>query len=78
MRTFGKAMLISLFATGAVLAGCDSNDGPAEKAGEKIDKTVEKMTPDTQGPMEEMGEDMDNAYDNAKESAEDMKDAAEN
>lgn len=76
MRTFGKAALAAIFASSALLAACDANDGPVEDAGEKVDEAVENITPD-QGPMEEMGEDMDNAYDNAKDSAEDMKDAAE-
>lgn len=76
MRTFGKAVLAALFASSALfLAGCDSNDGPVEKAGEKVDEAVDSMNP--QGPMEEMGEDLDNAYDSAEESAESMKDAAE-
>ncbi|WP_323775257.1 hypothetical protein [Alcanivorax sp.] len=76
MRTFGKAALAAIFASSALLAACDANDGPVEDAGEKVDKAVESITPD-QGPMEEMGEDMDNAYENAEESAEDMKDAAQ-
>lgn len=75
MRTFGKAALAALFAFSALLAGCDSNDGPVEKAGEKVDEAVDSMNP--QGPMEEMGEDLDNAYESAEESAESMKDAAE-
>jgi ferredoxin-NADP reductase len=74
---FGKAALAAIFASSALLAACDANDGPVEDAGEKVDEAVESITPDSKGPMEEMGEDMDNAYDNAKESAEDMKDAAE-
>ncbi|BAP15454.1 MAG: hypothetical protein AOY29_09625 [Alcanivorax borkumensis] len=77
MRIFGKAALAAIFASSALLAACDANDGPVEDAGEKVDEAVESITPDSKGPMEEMGEDMDNAYDNAKESAEDMKDAAE-
>ncbi len=76
MRTFGKAALAAIFASSALLAACDANDGPVEDAGEKVDKAVENITPD-QGPMEEMGEDMDNAYDSAEDSAEDMKDAAQ-
>ena len=75
MRTLSKATMAVLFSLSALLVACDSNDGPMEKAGEKVDEAVDSM--DGQGPMEEMGEDLDNAYDNAKESAEDMKDAAE-
>ena len=76
MRTFGKAALAAIFASSALLAACDANDGPVEDAGEKVDKAVENITP-AQGPMEEMGEDLDHAYENAEESAEDMKDAAQ-
>ncbi len=77
MRTFGKAALAAILASSALLAACDANDGPVEDAGEKVDKAVENITPDSKGPMEEMGEEMDNAYENAEESAEDMKDAAQ-
>lgn len=75
MRIFGKAALAAIFASSALLAACDSNDGPVEKAGEKVDEAMESMDP--KGPMEEMGEDLDNAMDSAEESMESMKDAAE-
>ncbi|MZR62824.1 hypothetical protein [Alcanivorax sp. DP30] len=75
MRIFGKAALAAIFASTALLAACDSNDGPVEKAGEKVDEAVESMNP--QGPMEEMGEDLDDAMDSAEESVDSMKDAAE-
>ncbi|KGD64702.1 hypothetical protein Y5S_02068 [Alcanivorax nanhaiticus] len=75
MRIFGKAALAAIFASTALLAACDSSDGPVEKAGEKVDEAVESMDP--KGPMEEMGEDLDNAVDNAEESMDNMKDAAE-
>ncbi|MGB2248093.1 MAG: hypothetical protein ACPH3N_10500 [Alcanivorax sediminis] len=75
MRIFGKAALAAIFASSALLAACDSNDGPVEKAGEKVDEAMESMDP--KGPMEEMGEDLDNAMESAEESMESMKDAAE-
>ena len=75
MRIFGKAALAALFALSALLVACDSNDGPMEEAGEKVDEAVDSM--DSQGPMEEMGEDLDNAAESAEESMESMKDAAE-
>ncbi|MCK0154698.1 hypothetical protein MWU49_13340 [Alcanivorax sp. S6407] len=75
MRIFTKATLAAIFSLSALLVACDSNDGPVEKAGEKVDEAVESMDP--QGPMEEMGEDLDNAAESAKESMESMKDAAE-
>lgn len=75
MRMFMKILLVPLFTLSALLVGCDANDGPVEEAGQKVDETMEKMSPE-QGPMEEMGEDMDDAYKNSKEAAENMKDAA--
>ena len=75
MRIFGKAALAAIFASAALLAACDSNDGPVEEAGEKVDEAIESMDP--QGPMEEMGEDLDNAMESAEDSMESMKDAAE-
>lgn len=75
MRIFGKAALAAIFASTALLAACDNNDGPVEKAGEKVDEAVESLDP--KGPMEEMGEDLDNAAESAQESMESMKDAAE-
>ena len=70
-----------LFATTLALTlltfGCDSQ-GPAEKAGEKIDKSVEstkdaagqaadKLT--GQGPAEKVGESIDETAEKMKESA---------
>lgn len=40
-----------------LLAGCE--DGPAEKAGERIDKAVDKLT--GKGPAEKAGERIDEA-----------------
>ena len=31
MRTFGKAALAAIFASSALLAACDTNDGPVEE-----------------------------------------------
>ena len=38
------------------LAACDSSDGPAEKAGEKIDNTMEKMGNQVEDSCEEIKE----------------------
>lgn len=48
------------------LVGCKSHDGPAENAGEKVDKTVEKMKDavDPKGPAEKAGEKVDKALGN--------------
>jgi hypothetical protein len=52
-----------------VLVGC-SEPGPAEKAGESIDKAVEdvrdKLNP--QGPAESVGEKIDDALESMKDS----------
>jgi hypothetical protein len=44
-------------------AGCESEKGPAEKAGEKIDKTVKdaKDTVSPPGPGQKAGENIDKA-----------------
>ena len=70
-------LFITTLALTLLTFGCDSQ-GPAEKAGEKIDKTIES-TKDAageavdkitgQGPAEKVGESID-------ESAEKMKEAA--
>jgi hypothetical protein len=55
------AMALTLAASGITLSGC--HEGPAEKAGERIDgKTSgakDKLTPD--GPAEEAGKKIDRA-----------------
>lgn len=50
--TFDKFTLAAAFALSALLAGCDTNEGPAEKAGAKIDNAMESAG-DT---IEETGE----------------------
>lgn len=67
------------------LAGCEQ-EGPAEKAGERVDEAVEQ-TQDAiddagqQGTMERMGEELDQGVEKAGEAAEDagdeMQDAAQ-
>jgi hypothetical protein len=52
-------MLSALF-----LAGCD--DGPAERAGEKIDRAVDKLS--GKGPAERAGERIDKAVDEVKKN----------
>jgi hypothetical protein len=44
--------------------------GPAEKAGEKIDETVDKMTHPGEGTMEKAGRKADEAVDDAKDAVE--------
>ena len=74
-------LLTSVTAFG--LAACD-NKGPAEKAGEKLDTSVEQLQEKTKealnieekGSLEKAGEQLDQAAQNLKESAQDLKEGA--
>jgi hypothetical protein len=48
------------------LTGCPERDGPAERAGEKLDDAAEKVGDalDPKGPAEEAGEKVDEALGN--------------
>ena len=61
--------LIAVLATGTFVftaTGCSEKKGTAEKAGEKIDETVDKMKDavDPKGPAEKTGEKIDKALGN--------------
>src|SRR5262245_57459439 len=60
-RSLGVLMAVGLIGAG-MLAGCEK--GPAQKAGEKIDKAVDKLT--GKGPAEKAGERIDEAVDAIK------------
>lgn len=51
---------------GALLASCE-REGPAERAGEKMDETVNKLKEklDPSGPAEKAGKKIDDAVDDA-------------
>jgi hypothetical protein len=51
------------------LSACEKK-GPAEKAGEKIDKAVDKVqdTVNPKGPMEKAGEKVDESVDKTKDA----------
>lgn len=74
-------LLTSVTAFG--LAACD-NQGPAEKAGEKLDSSVEQLqdkSKETLGlkeksTLEKAGEQLDETSENLKESASDLKQGA--
>jgi hypothetical protein len=57
----GGLLVVGVLAAG-VLAGCDK--GPAERAGEKIDNAMDKLT--GKGPAEKAGEKIDEAVDAVK------------
>jgi predicted small secreted protein len=56
MKLFAGVLAPMLLAA-TLLAGCD--DGPAERAGERIDKAVDKLS--GKGPAEKAGERIDEA-----------------
>jgi predicted small lipoprotein YifL len=80
-----KGLWLTMALVCGALAGCEQ-EGPAEKAGERIDEAVEQ-TQDAiddagqQGTMERMGEKLDQSMEEAGEAVEDagdeMQDAAQ-
>lgn len=54
-------VILGLLGTGGLM-GCDR--GPAEKVGEKLDKTLDKLS--GKGPLEKAGERIDQAADTLK------------
>lgn len=69
MRTFSKGFVVVLFGALLGLAACDQQEGPMEKAGEKVDQAVDDMT--NEGPMEKAGESADETWQDTKEAGED-------
>ena len=65
MRRTALAIAIMSLALGTT--ACPEK-GPAEKVGEKIDETVDKMTHPGEGDMEKAGRKVDEAVDDAKEA----------
>ena len=75
-KYMSMSILIATVVFSLITLGCDSQ-GPAEKAGEKIDKTVE-ATKDTidevtdkatgEGPAEKIGEKIDETAEKVEES----------
>ena len=60
-RSLGVLLVVGFIGAG-MLAGCEK--GPAQKAGEKIDKAVDKLT--GKGTAEKAGERLDDAVDALK------------
>ncbi len=66
--TYRQILAMFFVTTSLVVVGCD-DQGPAERAGEKIDEAVEEMGDklDREGPMEKFGESLDNAMENTQD-----------
>ena len=60
------AVAILLAGIGAATSACERSKGPAEKAGEKIDKAADKVSDavDPKGPVEKAGRKIDRATGN--------------
>lgn len=65
--TMGAAVVMAAML--AALSGCQKKEGPAEKAGQKIDQAVEKSGEKVDDAKEKLGEKIEKA-------GEDMQDAA--
>ena len=63
-------LLLTTLAAAFVLAACESNEGPAERAGEKIDEAMD----DAGDSMEDARDTMDDVADEVEEAAEDVED----
>ena len=68
MKTTIAALIAALVLT---LSACEREKGPAEKLGEKIDESVEKITHGDEGALEKAGREADEAIDDAKKKLED-------
>ena len=68
MKITIAAMIAALVLT---LSACEREKGPAEKLGEKIDESVEKITHGDEGALEKAGREADEAIDDAKKKLED-------
>ena len=68
MRLLAAAMALGLAVGGAALTSGCREKGPAERAGEKLDKKMDKLedTFDPKGPAEKAGRKIDRAVDDVK------------
>ena len=67
-RLLSVALALGLAIGGAALTSGCREKGPAERAGEKLDRTVDKLEDklDPKGPAEKAGRKIDRAIDDAK------------
>lgn len=64
MQTRWRSSLVLMVASLAVVAGCEK--GPAQKAGEKVDRALGQEPVIGKGPAERAGKDVDRAIDDIK------------
>ena len=68
-RLLSATLVIGLAAGGATFLGGCREKGPAERAGDKVDRTIDKIEDklDPKGPAEKAGEKIDRAVDDIKD-----------
>jgi hypothetical protein len=66
LRTHAIVLALAFAASLGVVA-CDK--GPAQKAGEKVDKALDTDKPIGAGPVEKAGKEIDNAAEKTKDAA---------
>ena len=67
MKILTLVPVFALILSANLLTGCESNDGPAEKAGEKIDNAMENTSEKIDSAVEETGEEIEEAGDKLRE-----------
>lgn len=67
MKVLTLIPAFALILAATLLTGCESNDGPAEKAGEKIDNAIEDTSETIDSAVEETGEKIEEAGDKLRE-----------
>ncbi|MCO6412474.1 MAG: hypothetical protein J5I92_06990 [Thiogranum sp.] len=60
-------MLVMAMATPLFLAGCERNEGPAERAGENVDEAMEKAGETMDDAVEQAGEAVEEAGDRIRD-----------
>ena len=62
-----NALIALMMALGLTVAGCAEEQGPAEKAGEQIDQTMEEAGDEIEEATDEMGSQAEEAGDKMEE-----------
>lgn len=66
-----QALIVMMMVLGAALAGCESSEGPAERAGKQIDQAAEKAGDTIDEAVDKTGEQIEEAGDAIREKTSD-------